>query len=379
MSVTGPQQSGLRFDIYERVHVGDGMTGIQEMDTIELVPHIRVNVEDDQAVLKGHLWLTGSYIGDHDAQAHTLEHLIPVEITMPRSRITRAEDVAIEIDNFDFELLSSRSLNITGVLSLRGLEVRMDQEESDVLSGVDETVLELEAIHALAARSDRRRVFPEDQELYPNGEKAKSIASGDGTVFVDDPDAFPEQEATPVMAEFGHQLPLLGEELHPDADEQPQGELLAGADGVNDESLLDAEDEPATDSGSSSKPSEKKLNFSSKKTKESAEKPSTSLQSLLSFKKDNRNEHSPTFTTPATPVLSDESIRERVDWQSRFLARDSVQSVSSEFRKLRMCIVQKNETLESIADRYKIAPRDIVQHNRLPQSHVAEGQVIYIP
>lgn len=167
--------------------------------------------------------------------------------------------------------------------------------------------------------------------------------------------------------------------MHSDADEQHQSELLAGHDGANDESLFHSEDDQAADPLSSPKPSEKKLSFSSKKMKEPAEKPSTPLHSLLSFKKDNRYEHSQTLATPATPVLSDESIRERVDWQSRFLTRDTVQSVSSEFRKLRMCIVQKNETLESIAARYKIAPRDIVQHNRLPQSLVAEGQVIYIP
>lgn len=379
MSVTGPQQSGLRFDIYERVHVGNEMIGIQEMDTIELVPHIRVSVEDDQAVLKGHLWLTGTYIGDHGAQTHTLEHLIPVEITMPRSRITRTEDVAIDIDNFDFELLSSRTLNITGVLSLRGLEVRMDQEESDVFSGVDEAPLEIKAIQTLALLSDQRRVFPEDQELDQGGEKAKPLASGNGTVFEDDQDTFPQQEATPVMAEFGHQLPSPGDEMHTDADKQHQGELVTGFDSTYDESLFDAENDQTADPVSSAKPSEKKLSFSSKKTKESADKSSTSLHSLLGFKKDNRNEHSQTLATPIAPILSDESTRERVDWQRRFLTRDSVQSISPEFRKLRMCIVQKNETLESIADRYKIAPRDIVQHNRLPQALVAEGQVIYIP
>lgn len=45
-----------------------------------------------------------------------------MEITIPLSRVNRLEDIAVEIENFDVDLLSARSLNITGVLSLQGIE-----------------------------------------------------------------------------------------------------------------------------------------------------------------------------------------------------------------------------------------------------------------
>nr|WP_306812664.1 LysM peptidoglycan-binding domain-containing protein [Paenibacillus soyae] len=44
-----------------------------------------------------------------------------------------------------------------------------------------------------------------------------------------------------------------------------------------------------------------------------------------------------------------------------------------------MCIVQREETLEQIALRYSLNPREILIHNGLHESSVAEGQLLYIP
>ena len=117
------QQPGLRFDIYERVHLQENLAGIQELNDVELLPHIQVITLDDQAILKGNLLLTGNYFSEEGGTPRTLEHLIPVEITLPLNRIHRVEDIQVEIENFDIDLLSARSLNVTGVLSLQGVEI----------------------------------------------------------------------------------------------------------------------------------------------------------------------------------------------------------------------------------------------------------------
>nr|WP_275100804.1 LysM peptidoglycan-binding domain-containing protein [Paenibacillus dendritiformis] len=44
-----------------------------------------------------------------------------------------------------------------------------------------------------------------------------------------------------------------------------------------------------------------------------------------------------------------------------------------------MCIVQREETLDTIADRYQMNTNEIVLYNRLPDQNVTEGQVLYIP
>ncbi|MED4609522.1 LysM peptidoglycan-binding domain-containing protein, partial [Paenibacillus validus] len=66
---------------------------------------------------------------------------------------------------------------------------------------------------------------------------------------------------------------------------------------------------------------------------------------------------------------------EKVEWKNLLPGRQGQQ----EFRKLRLVIVQKEETLETIAKKYNVSPREIALHNRLGESELAAGQIVYIP
>lgn len=123
--------NGLRFDIYERVHLPENVAAIDELEEIELVPRIQVIDQGENAVLQGQLVLNGIYRaqGAGDEQV-ALEHWIPVEITLPMNRVTRLDEITVDIDTFDVVLLSSRALNLTGILSLRGISLEQE-EESD--------------------------------------------------------------------------------------------------------------------------------------------------------------------------------------------------------------------------------------------------------
>lgn len=49
------------------------------------------------------------------------------------------------------------------------------------------------------------------------------------------------------------------------------------------------------------------------------------------------------------------------------------------FRKVRLCIVQREETLDTIAEKYQLSTRELTMYNRLSGQVVEEGQVLYIP
>lgn len=49
------------------------------------------------------------------------------------------------------------------------------------------------------------------------------------------------------------------------------------------------------------------------------------------------------------------------------------------FSKWKMCIIQENESLDTIADRYEISTSQLVRMNRLQGEQVEEGQILYIP
>ncbi|MDK8183778.1 LysM peptidoglycan-binding domain-containing protein [Paenibacillus sp. UMB4589-SE434] len=119
---------GLRFDIYERVHLADELIGIDQLEEVELTPHIQVIPAGEQVTVRGSLLLSGVYLGTgDDRRSQSLEHWIPVEITLPLNRVRSLDDICVDIEHFDVDLLSTRSLNITGVLSLKGIYVEQPE------------------------------------------------------------------------------------------------------------------------------------------------------------------------------------------------------------------------------------------------------------
>jgi stage VI sporulation protein D len=123
-----PETTGLRFDLYERVHLAEKIDGLEQLDQIELLPYIEVDVQDDQVVLRGHLKLSGQYAEGVGESPGRLEHEIPVEITLPKSRISSLEEIGVEIEHFDVDLIAPQTLNVTGVLQLNGVVLESDRE-----------------------------------------------------------------------------------------------------------------------------------------------------------------------------------------------------------------------------------------------------------
>ncbi|EXX91388.1 peptidoglycan-binding protein, partial [Paenibacillus darwinianus] len=169
---------GLRFDVYERVHLPQDVADIHELEEIELTPYIQVVRQDEQVLLKGHLLLSGVYSSQGDAvEARTLEHWIPVEITLPVNRVNRPEDITVDIENFDVDLLSARTLNITGVLSLKGIEAR-DNEPSAAYAWGDEPFT---VVHRRdpASEGSQRFESSEDREIPGNPVDPQSSISSE--------------------------------------------------------------------------------------------------------------------------------------------------------------------------------------------------------
>lgn len=89
------EPSGLRFDVYERVHLPQDAADIREIEEVELTPCVQAERQGDQVVLRGSLLLGGVYLPDDESRnSRQLEHWIPVEITLPLERVSRLEDLA---------------------------------------------------------------------------------------------------------------------------------------------------------------------------------------------------------------------------------------------------------------------------------------------
>ncbi|MHA7962524.1 LysM peptidoglycan-binding domain-containing protein [Paenibacillus sp. CAU 1782] len=465
---------GLRFDVYERVHLPDDVAAIDELEEIELVPRIQVIDQGDQAILKGQLLLSGVYRSAGGAAGPlTLEHWIPVEISLPMNRVSRLDDISIEIDNFDVDLISARTLNITGVLSLRGISVEPLEEqqwEDEPITAVHQREFaDGDQAAVIGAQPEEQSYITENsdeeaarfnysengQEQYGaeiviepgNREEGgwlqwNAIAeqeaqqntvnpaawggnSGEGSPYgwqgydyrqthqteaveeVDQSTSGWEQtddgggetvrppEETPAYAEEQHlhaeQWTQAEQWAHETSEtirepdpyqpgagtDEPQGDILQAASEFQDAEARESQETEAV-----GRRQEVQIAFASKPAPgtEREQQEGLGFRTLLQSSKREQAARE-AAQQQSSEQEAEENARktapeDEIQWKQLFLAKPSE---GNEFRKIRLCIVQREETLEQIATRYSLNPREILIHNRLHESAVEEGQLLYIP
>lgn len=413
------QQPGLRFDIYERVHLPEEVSAIYELDEVELTPQIRVAVEGDQAIVKGCLLLVGTYSGQADGDSRetkSLQHTIPVEITLPINRIRSVDDISVDIENFDIDLLSPRSLNVTGVLTLNGIEMLSGhsgtwQDEEEVLFVHEPSKSDESSNPAwVTEASDRtEQLAGEEPEPEPEIEAQEEAKSPEDTEFKEQ--NTPQAAAEPQGKSGWHGI--AGEPERNEAqstasvaaslkaekkrDELPEDnfedyEALAQYDSDSAEENKTAGATETAEALEASVPDdpdkgEMKIAFGSKKPdggqpfdlktylgkSDEYRKASQSANVSQSAGRPGRGFRSEPVAVPE-PV-AETGANDVLEWKNLFLSANEEQ----QFRKVRLCIVHKDDTVESIAKKYDRKPQEIRLYNSLSDQEVTEGQVIYIP
>ncbi|WNS43577.1 LysM peptidoglycan-binding domain-containing protein [Paenibacillus sp. MMS20-IR301] len=481
------QSHGLRFDIYERIHLSEELPGIAELEEVELIPDIKVIQREDRAELYGQLLLTGLYRGEDD-RTQRLEHAIPVEITVPLTRVSSLEDIGVEIENFDIDLLTMRTVNITGVLSLRGIgsadaQPAWQQEEytvayspaagpdsraqeGDVLyenslwtygEGVAEVPVE-EQEYAAPAEAAGNPLFLEgsvytqpaafvsaqlkDKEprarthsLDSAGAGASPGAAAAGQPSYSQPAAEPvssyflsareKAEAPPVRDTFQAEPVSAANYANPfdraeasyisalPQDEDPgipAGTAAQHWGNVNLHAVQPAE--PAVISAASEaaeaiagneelpevpeeiqaaenvsleaeevlplqeEKQDLKIGLGSKQEPGAIGQEPLTFSSLLSSSRANKELEVQNSERNAPKEAAIPEPGNDTEWKSRFIGGLSGAEL---FRKVRLCIVQREETLDTIAEKYQLSARELSMYNRLSGQSVEEGQVLYIP
>ncbi|WP_152391704.1 LysM peptidoglycan-binding domain-containing protein [Paenibacillus guangzhouensis] len=439
------QSYGLRFDIYERVHLSDEVVGIQELEEIELVPNVQVVPHGDHATLRGNLLLSGVYKGDDEQRSTlTLTHFIPVEITLPMNRVQSLDDISVEIENFDVDLLSTRTININGVLSLKGIELTQPEQSpwmaeqftvvhqtepakvqagapNDFRSQSNEEENDDEAIQASKNNDaldilesvslyEREQQIERELEQKQQQQQQQHIEFHPEVITVQpevDPRSEIPQEAVVTAERIAgaspsepfQQIDSLETDKEPQLDftqEEPieqEKVFISSADNAVEESSQEpffdygfVEEQPAPDVEELSveeriaeEKKELKVAFNSKKDPEPENVGNMGLSALLYSSKNIKEietRHAVEELEKQAKKLRSDSNGEEVEWKSLFLNHEDEKRA---FRKLKICIVQREETLDVIADRYNMNPRELLLYNRLNDHTIAEGQVLYIP
>lgn len=429
--------NGLRFDIYERVHLPDDVAAIDELEEIELVPHMQVLPQENNVLLSGHLLLSGVYRAQHSDETTQLTHWIPVEITLPLNRVQNVDEIGVEIDNFDVDLLSTRSLNVTGVLALRGLQASSSHEpiwKDDSFTVVHQAQPSFEADFVRDGISSGQAA--DEPSDYDDDAAQASSSTTDGIPHSFEPERVEEQpslqppqppqppqpQPIPSFAESANDGSWLskfqsyGDKGKPqeqtrsaqpvhssdgwgdlsqrrEAAPQPSQPATAPFSAVESPALpADAiampaamptaipAAIPAVAEAPEPEPVKIAINGAASDISQRIQSGVGLLSQLgdIGAKReiDLKQQEASQAEEKASAKSSSGSTGDELEW-TRLLSGG--ESEAQSFRKVRMCIVQRDDTLESIADRYNLQPRVLQVHNKLNDPYLSEGQVLYIP
>ncbi|MED4703102.1 LysM peptidoglycan-binding domain-containing protein [Bacillus velezensis] len=146
-----PHNHRLQFSVEESICFQKGQE-VSELLSISLDPDIRVQEVNDYVSIKGSLELTGEYNIDHSSHFEELDrelrhveevraredgtaeliHCFPVDITIPKNKVSHLNDVFVYIDAFDYQLTDSRILTIQADLAIEGLLEESEPKEPEI-------------------------------------------------------------------------------------------------------------------------------------------------------------------------------------------------------------------------------------------------------
>lgn len=396
------EETGLRFDLEEIVRLPEELPAIGELEQMELLPFVERDSGEDGSTVKGHLQLTVVYAPEGDGTVQrTFTHRIPVDISLPARAATDGQDIRLEIERLDIERLSTRSLNVTGVLSLAGLANKTANERAvDPTGNPAGGAADRRAGHAAdwATGDDAEIVAIHQAKKKTTSEKVQVVPGHVPDAGSIPPQAFPQQQAAETVGRPGsNKAGLLDDPGDGPEHDAPQADAQETAGYAGDWAPAVPASAPAMEEGESLDADEwleeEDIRQRQVRTPD-AEPPAGETHAVpASASTDGASADLPAeaaiepkvaFKPLEEPEESGESAQARaaagtrnneLDWQKLFLARAEEES----FRKVRMCIVQKEETIETIAARYNLNPREIALYNRLADSGLEEGQILGIP
>jgi stage VI sporulation protein D len=353
-------QSCLRFSLEESLWFRKGQE-VAELVSISLDPDITIQENDQYVTIRGSLELTGEYRNDEESTVEEEQHApnqkyvervdpqeegicefshrFPVDITIPNNRIQSIYDIDVIVESFDYSIPERSCLKLSAELTISGLYDSTQQEEVEQEEAY-------EVLHRYQVDVPREEEPREEENQFE-----------DTFLFEAEARKQPEEEkveAFPKFPTFSYQEPE--EELEEEIEVAPQRPLVfeharSEVSEPVDEIEEIVEEAPA-------EPIQQEVDVPAQPKEPVMEESSSSPEAPpKQAKKKNTKKKTMTLT--------------------EFFAR---KEEASDQARLKVCIVQKGDTLDSLADRYDVSVPNLLRYNNLELNQdVYEGQVLYVP
>ncbi|PLS01320.1 stage VI sporulation protein D [Neobacillus cucumis] len=350
-------QSCLRFSLEESLWFRKGQE-VEELISISLDPDITIQENDQYVTIRGSLELTGEYksyetsdVSDEETATSLkfvervaeleeegcceFSHRFPVDITIPNNRIQSIYDIDVLVESFDYSIPERSCLKLSAELTISGLygndqgQQHQEEQEYEVLHRANEEEVEVEQ-HAVHNTFENNYLF--------------------------EAEARKQQEEEPV--EILPKFPTFN--YHPQAEEEEEEYAPAW-------SLQEARSE-------GSKP----------------EQVEVEVEQIVVVEEEAPHHHEEVIVAEVIEESSSSSSEEPPKHMKKKKAAKKKSMTLTEFfarkdertsqTKLKVCIVQKGDTVASLADRYDVTVPNLLRVNNLDLNQdVFVGQVLYIP
>ncbi|MGN7326764.1 LysM peptidoglycan-binding domain-containing protein [Bacillus pumilus] len=416
------QNNRLQFSVEESIYFKSGQE-VSELLSISLDPDILVQEVNDYVSIRGSLELTGEYninqeelLGELSSYASYREadevkvredgtaellHQFPVDITIPKNKISHLNDVFVFIDAFDYQLTENRLLTIQADLAIEGL---LDEETPQ--APVEEPY---EFVH----RSEEEygdmtydyQLQPEDEEQEEELQDDEREIDEEQTVFQHDTRAEEEKQEEEIEIELVSREEETAEleESEEREETESQEEVALGYRSLPEAQvqeppffeppkLLDEEEREDTF-----------FEVEVRKDPEIAEEQEETVQPYPVFEspayhveeeeeqvaQDDTYQLGRLYEREAPKVYEsaqeeeafEEDVRETSGSEnSLYLTKLFAKQEEEDFSRMKICIVQQEDTVDRICERYQLNVQQLLRTNSLSvDAELEEGQILYIP
>jgi stage VI sporulation protein D len=395
--LTQDHSSKLSFSIEESVWLNKGQE-VDEIVSLSLDPEITVQENGDYVLIRGGLKLTGEYRSNENNRSTEeenstlsnqvafrsieevtlnadgtgeIKHYFPIDVTIPQDRINSLDEIYVIVESFDYDLPERGCIQLTADVAITGMstkkipnvveeEVRSYQEEIDNENveqesrtfhfeaysepESDEPRLEVEHIEDVEANDFQQAIVNLDNEAERAEEVQVQLELSEEVVEVEQ-----KLEIKPPSVAFGV------------IKDRPKQEVTVEVT----EQLEEKKDQP----------------FSMLKSL-AGERKTKQVKQAQAVQKDRNNVDvkGEVKVTQVEVQLEKEVPETKPQKEENALYLTKMLTKGEEdFKKLKICIIRENETLDTIAARYEVNQSTLIRVNRLDNANVEEGQILYIP
>ncbi|WP_440602152.1 LysM peptidoglycan-binding domain-containing protein [Bacillus safensis] len=425
------QNNRLQFSVEESIYFKSGQE-VSELLSISLDPDILVQEVNDYVSIRGSLELTGEYninqeelLGElssfptyreadevkvrEDGTAELL-HQFPVDITIPKNKISHLNDVFVFIDAFDYQLTENRLLTIQADLAIEGL---LDEETPQApVEEPYEFVHRPEADYGDMAYDYQLQPEQEEQEDLQGEEREDDEKQ---PVFQHDTRAEQEEQEDQEEEEEEIEIELVNREVEEVSEEPEESEEQEEAEQPNNQeeavalgyrSIPEAhvQEPPFFEPPKLLEEEEREETFFEvevRKDPEAAEEQEETVQSYPAFEspayqvepeqeeQDDEYQLGRLYEREAPKIYEsaqeeeelEEDVRETSGSEnSLYLTKLFAKQEEEDFSRMKICIVQQEDTVDRICERYQLNVQQLLRTNSLSiDAELEEGQILYIP